>query len=255
QQVTSLAPYSGTVYIAWHVPSGGLDGWRLYIDDVTVEVAPTCLPPSALAANGVTATGANLSWTASTSNPANGYEWEVRSSGAGGSGATGLVDNGTSAGLTATTAALTANTTYTLYVRGDCSNGDFSTWASVSFTTPCAAAAAPFLETFDAATATPNCWTNTATGTTQWLFSASGGSGPGYGVANSVDHTTGTGNFAWFDGSYSTSIPTLTVVPVDISTLTTPMVSIWVKANNTNDAALNTLKVQANNGTGWVDLI
>lgn len=81
------------------------------------------------------------------------------------------------------------------------------------------------------------------------------GSGPGYGVANSVDHTTGTGNFAWFDGSYSTSIPTLTVVPVDISTLTTPMVSIWVKANNTNDAALNTLKVQANNGTGWVDLI
>src|SRR5690606_20346477 len=30
-----LSAYTGTVYIAFHVPPGGLDGWYLYIDDVT----------------------------------------------------------------------------------------------------------------------------------------------------------------------------------------------------------------------------
>lgn len=33
-----LSAYSGDVYIAFHVPSGGLDGWRLYIDDVCFNV-------------------------------------------------------------------------------------------------------------------------------------------------------------------------------------------------------------------------
>lgn len=33
-----LTAYSGDVYIAFHVPSGGPDGWRLYIDDVCFNV-------------------------------------------------------------------------------------------------------------------------------------------------------------------------------------------------------------------------
>ena len=37
----SLAGITGNVHIAWHVPAGGLDGWRLYIDDVVVEDIPT----------------------------------------------------------------------------------------------------------------------------------------------------------------------------------------------------------------------
>jgi len=37
-----LTMFSGTVYIAFHVPPGGLDGWRLYIDDVCFgECIPT----------------------------------------------------------------------------------------------------------------------------------------------------------------------------------------------------------------------
>ncbi len=36
-----LSAYSGNVYISFHVPSGGLDGWRLYIDDVCFDV---CVP-------------------------------------------------------------------------------------------------------------------------------------------------------------------------------------------------------------------
>ncbi len=37
----NLTDYTGDVYIAWHVPSGGLDGWRLYIDQVCVDI---CVP-------------------------------------------------------------------------------------------------------------------------------------------------------------------------------------------------------------------
>lgn len=39
----SLAAYSGNVYIAFHVPFGGLDGLALFIDDVCIEI---CTPVS-----------------------------------------------------------------------------------------------------------------------------------------------------------------------------------------------------------------
>ncbi|MBK7288566.1 MAG: hypothetical protein IPI95_16700 [Flavobacteriales bacterium] len=59
----------------------------------TVSPPPTCLAPTALlAAPGLST--ATLNWTASTSGPSHGYQWDVRPSGAGGSGATGRVDNG-----------------------------------------------------------------------------------------------------------------------------------------------------------------
>ena len=41
----SLAAYTGDVYIAFHVPANGLDGWKIYIDDVVVEDIPTTAPP------------------------------------------------------------------------------------------------------------------------------------------------------------------------------------------------------------------
>ena len=40
QQMTlSLTDYTGEVFIAWHVAPGGLDGWRLYVDNVIVREA------------------------------------------------------------------------------------------------------------------------------------------------------------------------------------------------------------------------
>ncbi len=41
QEITvDLSAYSGNCYLAFHVPAEGLDGWRLYIDNVTVEELP-----------------------------------------------------------------------------------------------------------------------------------------------------------------------------------------------------------------------
>ncbi len=246
---------TGTYYIGFKCYSIA-DQYYLYLDDISVTISPTCIPPTAVTVSNISATSADLSWTDNTSGS---YNYEVRSSGAAGSGSTGLAASGTETSGTPAIniTPLNAATTYAVYVQGSCTGGtDLSAWTDAySFTTECTVAIAPYTETFDGALSTPNCWTNTATGTTQWLFSASGGTGPNYGVANSVDHTSGTGYFAWFDGSYSTSIPTLTSPMIDISPLTQALVSVWVLSNNVDDAALNTLKVQAYNGTAWVDLI
>ncbi|MEO7081837.1 MAG: GEVED domain-containing protein, partial [Flavobacteriales bacterium] len=107
-------------------------------EDYTFMVMPppSCLAPTGLTATNLNAASANLSWTASTSAPANGYQWEVRTSGAGGSGASGLIDSGTTgAGITATSTNVTlpSNTNYILYVRSDCGSSDFSVWSAYSF--------------------------------------------------------------------------------------------------------------------------
>ncbi|MBK8582478.1 MAG: hypothetical protein IPL86_11825 [Flavobacteriales bacterium] len=63
EQIISLAAYTGTAQIAFHVPSGGLDGYYLYIDDVNVETIPTCLVPTAVAVSAITQTSASVAWT------------------------------------------------------------------------------------------------------------------------------------------------------------------------------------------------
>lgn len=99
---------------------------------------PSCLPPVSPTLSSFATTTATFNWSAPTSEPANGYEWEVRSSGLGGSGASGLVDSGTTGAgiLTASSSLLTPNATYTVFVRSNCGGSDFSVWSSSStFTT------------------------------------------------------------------------------------------------------------------------
>lgn len=113
---------------------------NMFLDNVRILESPNCLPPASISATtSITSTAATLNWTASPSSPSSGYEWEVRSSGAGGSGATGLAVSGSvGAGvLTASASGLSPATTYTVYVRSNCGS-DYSTWASGgSFTTAC----------------------------------------------------------------------------------------------------------------------
>jgi hypothetical protein len=137
------------------IPSSGL----------TFIWTPTsCLPPTSLAITYTSPTSANLGWTASSSAPSNGYEWEIRTSGLGGSGSAGLVDNGSvGAGITSTsTSLLSSNTTYTLYVRSNC-GGTYSTWAASSSST--SPVAAPSNDVCSNATSLP-CGTSSLAGTT-----------------------------------------------------------------------------------------
>ncbi len=173
--LTANTPYS--LHVRSNCGGGDLSTWGTS----TFTTPLSCFPPTALTATTISSTSANFSWTAPTTAPSSGYQWEVRSSGAGGSGATGLVDSGsTTAGITtATSAILTANSTYTLYVRSNCGAGDYTAWvASSVFVTFCNPLSVPYFEGFETGhvnqSAVANCLTqNSITGTQVWTANSS----------------------------------------------------------------------------------
>ncbi|WP_432671747.1 fibronectin type III domain-containing protein [Flavobacterium sp. SM2513] len=98
------------------------------IDQVTIENIPSCLAPTALASSAITTTTATLSWTASASTPANGYDiYYSTTNTAPLAGTTPTADNHTASPLNAT--GLAESSTYYWWVRSDC-GVETSTWAS-----------------------------------------------------------------------------------------------------------------------------
>ncbi|MFA6058074.1 MAG: T9SS type A sorting domain-containing protein [Taibaiella sp.] len=159
--IINLSAYTGVIKIGFYgastVSNADID---IFIDNVKIDVIPDCQVPLNLAANTITTNSANISWSPSTSTSPAGYQWEVRTSGLPGSGATGLVASGstTTPTVTASVAGLQPVTTYSAYVRTSCGSS-FSAWSSASnFTTLCAAYTVPFLETFEGTTFVPSCW-------------------------------------------------------------------------------------------------
>ena len=124
----------------------------IYLDDVTVGEAPACVAPNGLAANNVTATSADIAWTANNGET----EWTIEVNG---TEMTGITENP----YTLTT---TATTEYTVRVKANCSATDESDWSGTyTFTTPCAAVAT-VEEDFETYTeGLPDCWTKLGAGT------------------------------------------------------------------------------------------
>lgn len=128
---TFIAPTTGTYYFMVHVNNNSTP-YYLGLDDFSLTLTPTCFPPTSVTSSAVTTTSATISWTAASPAPGNGYQYEVRTSGAAGSGATGLATSGTTAAgvLTKNITGLTSNTTYYVYVKSDCGGTDISAWTS-----------------------------------------------------------------------------------------------------------------------------
>ena len=102
----------------------------LYIGEVSVNFGPTCIPPTAPFTANVNKTSATFLWTAATIFPVNGYVYEIRTSGAAGSGEVGLFATGAvAAGVTTLNIEnLEPETAYRLYVASKCVDQDRSTW-------------------------------------------------------------------------------------------------------------------------------
>ncbi|WP_055447125.1 choice-of-anchor L domain-containing protein [Lacinutrix mariniflava] len=121
------------------------------IDDVTFDELPSCVNPSNLVLDSVSATEANLSWVS------NGMEtdWEVvvQTQGTGAPTGAGIAVNTTPTYQAST---LTPITDYEFYVRSNCGS-EFSDWIGpLNFTTECAAFIPDYLEDF--ATIPADCW-------------------------------------------------------------------------------------------------
>lgn len=109
----------------------------------------TCFVPASLAVSSIAITTATVTWTPPVPAPSQ-YQYEIRTSGAAGSGATGLAQSGNIAASPLSLTGLTGGVTYTVYIRSDCGSGNYSAWSSgVVFKTLCAATTPNYFMYFD----------------------------------------------------------------------------------------------------------
>ena len=128
----------------------------IYLDDVVIEAASSCVKPTVLNAYATSATTANVSWIAGGEETA----WNLQFS-------TDNFETYTERnGITEnpyTLTGLSAQTTYKVHIQADCGGAQSGWVASSAFTTPCAAVdGIGWSENFDDATAgsgkIPDCW-------------------------------------------------------------------------------------------------
>ena len=125
---------TGVYYIGFNAYSDANMDW-LMVDDITVNLSPSCIEPSAVTLAGITSTTAIATWTAGGTETA----WDVYY------GPSPLTAPGATTVPTATTSVnsfsltgLTPSANYVFYVRAHCSAVDQSNWAGPkTFLTPC----------------------------------------------------------------------------------------------------------------------
>lgn len=255
---------TGVYYFGFQAYSAA-DMNQIYVDDIYIDVTPTCSEPSGITVSAITTNGANVSWTAPATVPGSGYEYYYSTSNVAPTASTTAL--GSSTTTSAPLSGLSPSTTYYLWIRSVCSTSDKSIWTSVtSFNTLCGIVMAPFAQNFDGGAA-PNCWNNvnpTATTTDATLFWKFSGSAD-YG-ASPANNQKAAGTYAWVDASspYSgagTNTVQLVTPSVNLTGLTAPLVSFdWFKNHSMSTTTTvtpstydnNKLTVEVNDGNGWV---
>ena len=241
------------------------------IDDVTIDNAPPCSGVPSLQVTTTTTTTGTISWTSSFSGSVelNYGLWG------------GLPGSGTTVPLTSSPYVLTGlnpGTTYFVSIRRSCpSSSSFGSWSQAdTLTTLCATIVAPHTENFDINwNPGPNannaggynggstigaCWTRTpasggTTGATAvYHWGGSTGATPTGTTGPSADHTSGFGNYALTEASYTPfeQIAYLISPAIDISGLAFPELRFWYHMDGT---AINSLRIDFQNVNGsWVSV-
>ena len=166
----TVTAYGSTLASA-NVGDDDASGDNLEVSLMIVVVAPpSCLPPTALSSTNLTATSADLGWTAGGTETVWELVWGVQGDTPGSATSTLVAAVSTNP---YTLTGLTANTTYDYYVKADCGfatgSTDLSTWAGpFTFTTACLSVSTfPYLESFETITSgQPDCWSIEGTTTT-----------------------------------------------------------------------------------------
>ena len=159
EYTVNLSGYTGTgAYVALKFPNTITSYNYVYVDDVTLELAPTCIEPSGVTYSNVTAFTADISWT-------KGAEAQNNFVVAYGTGTnTDEMATVNASTNSVTLEGLEPETTYHVYVKAICSATDESAWSNVcTFTTDIACHAPTGLtaSNIDATSATMT-WTSGA---------------------------------------------------------------------------------------------
>ncbi|MCQ2294966.1 MAG: fibronectin type III domain-containing protein, partial [Bacteroidales bacterium] len=231
QKEVVFTGYTGNgTYIAFLSPDGSYS--YPYLDDVTVDLAPTCATPAHLAVQDVTTDGATISWV--DASEAGDYEVVCVS------------ENDTTVFAASTTTitltGLTSNTSYDVYVRTICGGSDSSHSAMTSLRTACGLLTSlPYEETFEAyptgssstGSAFVPCWNHLNNGTSY-------GGYPYVSSSSAYNHTTGgTKGLYWYNatttgtyGDYQCVV--LPGLDTDAIAITGTQLRFWARATSTS---------------------
>ena len=224
----------------------GTDYNGVYVDDVTIGLTPTCLPPTlAFNENSITTNSVELSCTGGTTN-----EWQVEVKANNGEW---MMREGTITTSPFTLGSLNPSTNYQVRVRTYCNADDQSDWSNiVSFTTACATITTyPWSENFDSYTISsssspsthqlPNCWNyiNTSTSSTNNIY-------PTMHYYSYNTYANSTPNYIRFYSSayYSTYDPQdqYAILP-EMQNVSGLRIKLWARANSTSSSYDATFKV------------
>lgn len=198
-------PATADDYFAFEYPYMPQGYYEIFMDDVYYEDAPPCSAPGNIVADPltITTTSATVTWNSSQDPGVTAYEYEVRTSGAAGSGATGLVSTGTTTSTSVNLTGLTASTNYTVYVRAICGGSTIGDWTKDpgQFYTQCDIVTGSFFEGFEN---TPSGNSNNNTVPYCWTYAANiPSSAYGYTDANSM--RTGSKGFFVYRYNYTST--------------------------------------------------
>lgn len=135
---------------------------------VNITVAPNCLAPSNASATNIATMSATLNWTASTTAPANGYDYYVTTSTTPPTATTEPTGTVAAGVTTAEVSGLVSSSVYKFYIRSVCSVSDASAWTQAgTFTTLCDSSPLPYTIDFESVTVPnlPTCTSNQNVGT------------------------------------------------------------------------------------------
>ena len=164
----------------------------LAIDFVRVQSCVGCVAPSNLMASNISASSADLTWSAGGTETV----WELTYGPAGftpGSGT--LVPMLTDSSYNLTN--LTSNTSYDFFVKADCGSSNLSSWAGpYNFNTLCGVFNAPYLDNFDSGLS--NCWIQSNQDNFDWTLDANGTTTTSTGPSDDI---SGGGNYLYIETS------------------------------------------------------
>ena len=215
-----LSSYTGTGrYVAFKNEYTTATGYG-YIDDVTIDVAPTCLPVLNLQVSNIAQTEATISWTDQT----NATAWNIEYGPAGFTQGQGTIVPNVTNPYTLT--GLTSATAYDVYVQAVCSATDQSEWSdAVYFATECDVINTfPYTQGYENGPSLPPCWSQEyISGTVNWNITA----GTGYSLSPVASAHSGSSNASFFGGS-SDGYSSYLISPIfDLTQVTDPYLSFW----------------------------
>lgn len=151
--------------------------YDFHIGNINIAAAPTCPNVLQVTTEAVTKNSAKITWPAVSPAPANGYDWEIRTSG--NAGDPGAVQQGSVAAgiLSIDVLNLTPETTYQVYVRSVCTASNKGAWSPmVTFKTLCnyPDLVAPLPVTI-CGSGTAELTANNTSGTVRWFANETGG--------------------------------------------------------------------------------